>query len=202
MIEVLVHSSIRITEEKTIYIDPFMIEGNFNDADIILITHDHYDHFSRADIEKVIKEDTVIVAPVSMKLQLKDYKNVICVLPNETINIKDIIIETVYAYNVQKAFHPKENKWLGYIINTSEGRVYIAGDTDENEDNRSVNCDIALVPVGGTYTMDAMQACEFVNRIKPKKAIPIHYGSAVGEKNCGEVFAKHVLKDIEVEVIL
>lgn len=200
MIQVLTHSSIKITDEKIIYIDPFMIKEETKDADIVLITHEHYDHFSRKDIDKIIKEDTVIVAPNSMKLQMNDYKNIQLVNPNEKIEVLGVSIETVRSYNVSKAFHPKENNWLGYIVNTSEGRVYIAGDTDENEDNINVKCDIALVPVGGTYTMDPVKACEFVNKIKPLKAIPTHYGSAVGDKNCGEIFSRHVSKEIEVEI--
>lgn len=202
MIDVLVHSSIKITDEKTIYIDPFMVKEEAHDADIILITHDHYDHFSREDIKKVIKEDTVVVVPKGMKLLMNDYQNVMLVEPNKKYEVNNINIETVWAYNVSKAFHPKENGWVGYIVETSEGRVYIAGDTDENEDNIKVQCDIALVPVGGTYTMDPVKAYEFVNKIKPKMTIPTHYGSAVGEKNCGEIFAKHVANDIEVKVIL
>lgn len=202
MIDVIIHSAIKISEDKIIYVDPFMLKEESHDADIILVTHDHYDHFSRSDIDKIIKEDTVVVAPESMKLQMNDYKNIVLVKPNEKINVLGVEIETVPAYNVSKRFHPKENNWVGYIVLTSEGRVYISGDTDENEDILKVECDIALVPVGGTYTFDAMEAVHFINQIKPRKVIPTHYGSAVGEKNCGEVFAKHVSKDIEVEVIL
>lgn len=202
MIDVLVHSAIKISDEKIIYVDPFMIKNQENDADIILITHEHYDHFSREDIQKIIKEDTTIVVPESMKLLVNNYSNVVLVKPNQKYEVKGINIETVWAYNVSKAFHPKENNWVGYVVETSEGRVYIAGDTDENEDNINVKCDIALVPVGGTYTMDPVKAYEFVNKIKPRIAIPTHYGSAVGDKNCGEIFARHVLKDIEVKVVL
>ena len=183
-VEVLCHSSIRINKEKTIYIDPFKIEKNYNDADIVFITHDHYDHYSEEDIDKVINENTTIIIPEKLltKLLKKGInKNaIITVEPNEKYVVQGIKFETIPAYNTNKTFHPKENGWVGYIITLDDIRYYIAGDTDITEENKKVKCDVAFVPVGGTYTMDFKEAANLINEIKPKIAIPIHYGSVVG----------------------
>lgn len=183
-IEVLYHSSIRINKEKIIYIDPFKINKNYNDADIIFITHDHYDHYSEEDIDKVINENTTIIIPEELltKLLRKGInKNaIITVEPNEKYMVQGIKFETIPAYNTNKTFHPKKNGWVGYIIIINGIRYYIAGDTDITEENKQVKCDVAFVPVGGTYTMDFKEAASLINEIKPKIAIPIHYGSIVG----------------------
>ncbi len=183
-IEVLYHSSIRINKEKTIYIDPFKIDRNYNDADIVFITHDHYDHYSEEDIDKVINENTTIIIPEELltKLLKKGInKNaIITVEPNEKYVVQGIKFETIPAYNTNKTFHPKKNGWVGYIIIINGIRYYIAGDTDITEENKQVKCDVAFVPVGGTYTMDFKEAANLINEIKPKIAIPIHYGSIVG----------------------
>ena len=138
-IEVLCHSSIKINKGKTIYFDPFKIDKNCNDADIIFITHDHYDHYSESDIDKVIKDDTVIVAPEELltKLLKKGYKKdyIVTVEPEETYMVEGVRFETVPAYNINKQFHPKENGWVGYIIELDGIRYYIAGDTDITEES-------------------------------------------------------------------
>ena len=185
-IEVLYHSSIKMNGEKIIYIDPYKISENYNDADIIFITHDHYDHYSEEDIDKVINENTTIVIPetVLTKLLKKgiNKNSIITVEPNEKYMVQGIKFETVPAYNINKAFHTRDNDWVGYIIEIQGIRYYIAGDTDITEENLKVKCDVAFVPVGGTYTMDSREAAELVNEIKPKIAVPIHYGSVVGTK--------------------
>ena len=201
-IEVLVHSSIRINGEKVIYIDPFMIEEEQHNADIILITHNHHDHFSPEDIQKIQKEDTIYVVPEKMnkdieKLNLSD-ENILFVKSNQEFEVKNIKMETIPAYNTIKPFHPKHNGWVGYVITLQNERIYIAGDTDINEDNKKVKCDIALVPIGGTFTMNAQKAAEFVNMIKPKIAIPMHYGSIVGKKEMATEFKDKVDADIQV----
>ena len=183
-IEVLYHSSIRINKEKTIYIDPFKIDRNYNDADIVFITHDHYDHYSAEDIDKVINKNTTIIIPEELltKLLRKGINRnaIITVETNEKYMVQGIKIETIPAYNTNKTFHPKENGWVGYIIIINGIRYYIAGDTDITEENKQVKCDVAFVPVGGTYTMDFKEAASLINEIKSKIAIPIHYGSIVG----------------------
>ena len=193
-VEVLYHSSIRINKEKTIYIDPFKIDRNYNDADIVFITHDHYDHYSEEDIDKVINENTTIIIPEELltKLLRKGInKNaIITVEPNEKYMVQGIKFETIPAYNTNKTFHPKENGWVGYIITLDDIRYYIAGDTDITEENKKVKCDVAFVPVGGTYTMDFKEAAQLINIIKPKFAIPVHYGSVVGSKQDATDFIK------------
>ena len=183
-VEVLSHSSIRINKEKIIYIDPFKINKNYNDADIIFITHDHYDHYSEEDIDKVIGENTTIVIPEELltKLLKKGIQKsaIITVEPNKEYMIQGIKFETIPAYNTNKAFHPKENEWVGYVIEIQGSKYYIAGDTDITEENRKVKCDVAFVPVGGTYTMDFKEAAQLIDEIQPKIAVPIHYGSVVG----------------------
>ena len=205
-IQVLTHSSIKIGKNKIIYIDPFNIERNYNDADIIFITHSHYDHYSEKDIEKVRKENTFFVVPEDVKDELlhKGISNdkIISIKPNQTGEILGINFEAIPAYNVNKKFHPKGNNWVGYIIVIDGVRYYIAGDTDINEDNLKVQCDVCLVPVGGTYTMDYKEAAQFVNQIKPKIAVPIHYGSIVGTLNDAEQFISLLDENIEGKILM
>ena len=193
-IEVLYHSSIRISKNKVIYIDPFKIDKNYNDADIVFITHDHFDHYSEEDIDKVINENTTIIIPEELltKILRKGInKNaVITVESNKEYMVQGIKFETIPAYNTNKTFHPKENNWVGYIITLDGIRYYIAGDTDITEENRKVKCDVAFVPVGGTYTMDFKEAAQLINEIQPKIAVPIHYGSVVGTEQDATDFIK------------
>ena len=205
-IEVLYHSSIRINKEKTIYIDPFKIDRNYNDADIIFITHDHYDHYSEEDIDKVINENTVIVIPEELLTKvLKKGINkeaIITVEPNKKYMVQGIKFETIPAYNINKTFHPKENDWIGYIIEINGVKYYIAGDTDITEENKKVKCDVAFVPVGGTYTMNFEEAAQLVNEIQPKVAVPIHYGSVVGTKQDAEKFVKLLHTNIKGIILM
>lgn len=205
-IEVLCHSSIKINKEKVIYIDPFKIDKDYKDADIIFITHDHYDHYSEEDIDKIKKENTIIVAPEELitKLLNKGFQKnyIITVKPNKKYQVEGIEFETIPAYNIKKQFHPKENEWVGYILELNGVKYYIAGDTDITEENKKVKCDVAFVPVGGTYTMDAKEAATLVNEIKPKIAVPIHYGSIVGTKEDAINFLKLLNPEIESKILI
>lgn len=201
MIEINCHSSIKIIKGKTIYIDPFRIEKEQNDANLILITHDHYDHYSEEDIKKVINENTVIVVPKTMKVGI-NAKEVIYVEPNKQYEILGIKIKTIPAYNINKHFHPKENQWVGYILEIENEKYYIAGDTDITPENKQVKCDIALVPVGGTYTMTYEEAANLINTIKPQLAIPTHYGCIVGNKDDGIKFKELLNADINCEILI
>lgn len=150
-IEVLCHSSIVIRKDKAIYFDPFKIENSYNDADIIFITHSHYDHFSPEDINKVRNKDTVIVLTKDLrenaiKLGFLEEK-IIEVVPNKSYLVEGLEVQTIPAYNIDKDFHRKENDFVGYIITIGNIRYYIAGDTDINEDNKRVKCDVAFLPV-------------------------------------------------------
>ena len=205
-IEVLCHSSIKINKGKVIYIDPFKINKDYKDADIIFITHDHYDHYSEEDIDKIKKENTIIVAPEELitKLLNKGFQKnyIITVKPNKKYQVEGIEFETIPAYNIKKQFHPKENEWVGYILELNGVKYYIAGDTDITEENKKVKCDVAFVPVGGTYTMDAKEAATLVNEIKPKIAVPIHYGSIVGTKEDAINFLKLLNPEIESKILI
>ena len=204
-IEVFTQSSIRITDgDRRIYIDPFQMRETPKDADFILITHDHYDHFSPEDIEKVSNGKSVLVVPAKMLPQAEKISSIVgeihSVMPGEHYGISGLKFDTVAAYNNLKPFHPKSAGWVGYILQIDGQRIYIAGDTDMNRDNRDVKCDIALVPIGGTYTMDAKKAAEFINTIRPSVAIPTHYGSIVGKKEDADIFAADVKAPIRTEI--
>lgn len=193
-IEVLYHSCIRMNKEKMIYIDPYHIEKNYNDADMIFITHDHYDHYSEEDIDKVRKNNTIFIVPENLlnkliKKGIND-ENIITLDPGDAENIDGIKVEAIHSYNIDKPFHPKENNWLGYVIEIDGVRYYIAGDTDITEENKNIKCDVAFVPVGGKYTMNFSEAAQLINIIKPKIAVPIHYGSVVGTKQDATDFVK------------
>lgn len=208
-VDVIIHSCIRIEGHDpavVAYFDPYLLDRDYHDADVVFITHDHYDHFSPDDIARVRKEGTVFVAPFSMADKLDGLvppaQGVVALAPGDGITVCGIRVEAVAAYNVGKDFHPKANKWLGYVVTIDGVRYYVSGDTDANDDNRSVKCDVALVPAGGTYTFDAAEAAAFVNGLAPKVAIPTHYGSAVGPKEAGRAFAAAVDPSIEVELKL
>lgn len=139
-IEVLYHSCIRMNKEKMIYIDPYHIEKNYNDADMIFITHDHYDHYSEEDIDKVRKNNTIFIVTENLlnkliKKGIND-ENIITLDPGDAENIDGIKVEAIHSYNIDKPFHPKENNWLGYVIEIDGVRYYIAGDTDITEENK------------------------------------------------------------------
>lgn len=200
------HSSIRIKNNNVIYIDPFKISDAVNDADIILITHEHFDHFSPEDIRKLTNEHTVLVMPFTCRNAAEkegfNTDSIIFVEPGDSLTVKGTTVKTVCAYNEGKMFHPRTNKWVGYIINDGDEDIYIAGDTDAVAENENIKCDTAFVPVGGTYTMTAQEAACFINKIRPAKAIPTHYGSVAGAADDGKKFADLVDKEINTEIII
>lgn len=214
-ISINTHSSIRIAGEKVLYFDPYEIGGgksgadaSFHDADIVFVTHKHYDHFDPESIRKVKGDATIIVAPLSIKEDVlgAGFDEEWCEFlePYEEAEIDGLNVLAVPSYNTNKPNHLKEFGWLGYVVTMKSEeediRYYVAGDTDDNEDIRDVKCDVALVPVGGTYTMDVKEAATFAQTIKPRVAIPTHYGSIVGRKSCGKKFAKALNKlDSEIE---
>ena len=191
---------------KVVYIDPFRIKKEYHDADIILITHEHYDHYSEEDINKVRKEDTILVVTEDLKERALSNgfrkEKVIAVAPNQIYEVEGLKIETIPAYNTDKKFHPRDNHWVGYIIEINGIRYYIAGDTDITEENRKVDCDVAFVPVGGTYTMDYKQAAKLINEMKPKIVVPIHYGEIVGTRKDAEKFSELLDKDIGCQFLI
>lgn len=193
-------SSIRIESDKIIYFDPFKITEESHDADYIFITHDHYDHYELDSIKKVMNEETIIVIPDSIFLKVLPYlnqKQVRGVVPNEEYTINGLSFTTIPSYNLNKNFHPRNNNYVGYILNIEDKKVLVAGDTDATPELLDTKCDIAFVPIGGTYTMDPSEAAEAINHMKPTVAIPIHYGSIVGTKNDANKFAEQLDSDIE-----
>lgn len=202
-IEVFTQSSIRIKDKtRTIYVDPFQMKSDPHDADYVFITHSHSDHFSLDDIRKVIKSSTILVVPTKMEDDARELsaevKSIIPLKPGIYKELSGLEVETIPAYNTVKPFHPRRAEWLGYILRIDGKRVYIAGDTGATKEAKQVRCDIALVPVGGTYTMDVKRAAELVNIIRPEYAIPTHYGSIVGKKTDGQTFASLVDSTIKV----
>lgn len=201
-IKVITHSGIRIDGEKVIYIDPVQIQGEPHDADLILFTHPHFDHFSPKDVKKILKPSTTIAAPKSMrtmcKLMLR--QDIISLLPDERIELCGITIQTVHAYNKFKPFHLKAMKWLGYILTIGETRVYISGDTDITEDSTGVNCDIAVLPIGGFYTVDPVKAAELAKAVSAHTVIPVHYGKFLGGEGAAEKFRSSLDKSIEADI--
>lgn len=173
---------------KVIYTDPFRLGDGLPKADLILVTHEHYDHCSPEDIAKIAKKETVIVAPGSCEGKLTG--NVRKVKPGDKITEAGVQVEAVPSYNTNKQFHPKANKWVGYIFTVEGQRVYIAGDTDHIPEMKDYRCDIALIPVSGTYVMTPEEAAEAAGDIKPKIAVPMHYGSIVGTEKDAERFKK------------
>ncbi len=203
-IEVFRQNSIRIKAGcGSIYIDPFHMEEQPKDAAFIFITHDHYDHFSPEDIEKVAGNDTILIVPEKMEKSAGKVKaqvtQIVTVKPGTYHEVRGLEFETVPAYNILKPFHPKHAEWSGFVLHVDGKRIYIAGDTDATKEAEKVKCDVALVPIGGTYTMDAKKAAELVNTIRPGIAIPVHYGELVGKPADGEVFAERVQEPVRVE---
>ena len=196
------HDTFRIENDKIIYIDPFRLRGKPPKADLILITHDHSDHCSPDDVAKIAKDDMVIVTIAAAARRLKG--DVRVVKPGDSLTVLGIPIETVSAYNVSKfrspgvPFHPKESGHVGFILTVGGLRIYHAGDTDVIPEMDDIEADIALLPVGGTYTMTADEAAQAANRIQPKVAIPMHHSTIVGSVRDAERF-----RDLcQVEVVI
>lgn len=196
--EVIHHASIKFTGDKIIYFDPYKIEEELHDADYIFITHDHYDHYDQQSINNIKKETTKIILPNC----LNDKENYLIVEPDKEYEIDGINFKTISSYNTNKTFHPKEKDYVGYNILLDGLYYYIMGDTDRTKESESVKTDICFVPIGGVYTMDVYEAIDYINYLKPKKAIPIHYGMIVGDKTLAKDFKNNIEKSIEVEIFI
>ena len=196
------HDCFKIKNNKTIYIDPFNIKDE-EKADLIFVTHEHYDHCSLKDIKKILTSKTIVVAPESCKTQLSGMKTKF-IKPGDKIVVDEIEVEAVPAYNINKfrapgeVFHPKEEEKVGYIINFSGVKIYHAGDTDLIQEMKNIQVDIALLPVSGTYVMTAEEAAEATKIIKAEIAIPMHYGSIVGSEKDAEKFKKLAACKVEI----
>jgi L-ascorbate metabolism protein UlaG (beta-lactamase superfamily) len=192
------HDTFRIEGEQLIYTDPFKIKKK-DTAGIILITHEHYDHCSAEDVKKLQGPETVIVTPADCASKLQG--NVKIVKPGDKIEVRGVQIEAVPSYNTNKQFHTKDRGWVGYVFTVKGQRIYIAGDTDRIPEMKNIRTDIALLPVSGTYVMTADEAAQAALDIKPKVAIPMHYGSIVGTKEDARKFAEKLKGKIEVVIL-
>lgn len=185
--------------QVTVYIDPYQLASKYqkqNDADVVLLTHDHFDHLSIDDLKQIINNNTSILSATECveKLAGLKVKEISGIKPGEKSIIKGLTIEAVPAYNINKKFHPKSDGKVGFIIRINEKRIYHAGDADLIPEMESVDPDIALVPVSGTYVMTAEEAAKAVNElIRPKKVvIPMHYNAVVGTEEDAKKFKKLV----------
>lgn len=203
-IQRIAHSCIKIISKgKVIYFDPFKIDSG-EKADLIFISHEHYDHCSVADIRKIIKPETVIitVADCQSKLAGLLVKGVQLVKPGDKFSIQNIEVVVVPAYNLTKHFHMKDNQWVGFVVKIDGKTVYHAGDSDVVVEMKSlVNLDVIFIPVSGHFTMNAKEAAQLINFLKPKVAIPIHYGAGVvGTQQDADVF-KSLVKNVNVIIL-
>lgn len=195
-IDVITQSAIRLEGKKIIYFDPYKINEELHDADYIFITHDHYDHYEEESINKIINESTKIIVPKCLESKQND----LVVEPNKEYKIDDITFKTIPSYNIDKPYHPREKDYVGYLINIEGTTYYIMGDTDVTKEALEVKTDVCFVPIGGKYTMDYEEASNYINTINPKKVIPIHYGSIVGDITLGNKFKEKISNNIEVEI--
>jgi L-ascorbate metabolism protein UlaG (beta-lactamase superfamily) len=194
------HDTFRFDAEKVIYTDPFKIKDG-KKADIILITHEHFDHCSPEDVDKIVKDKTIIVTTADCRDKLKGKGEIKVVKPGDKLTVEGVEIEAVPSYNTNKNFHPKANNWVGYIFNVKGIRIYIAGDTDYIPEMKNFKVDVALLPVSGTYVMTAEEAVKAALDIKPKIAIPMHYGEIVGSDADAKKFANALSGKIEVKIL-
>jgi L-ascorbate metabolism protein UlaG (beta-lactamase superfamily) len=204
-IKVFRQNSIKIVKDKVIYIDPFKIADVFNDADIIFITHDHYDHYDVASIKNIMNSNTYIVIPNSLKEEVLSYftsDKVLVVDPNKNYELLGIRFDTIPSYNINKKFHPKENNWIGYLINLDNYSYYIMGDTDDTLEARNVKADVLFIPIGGTYTMNKEEAVTYTNYVKPKYVIPVHYKEVVGTDEDAKYFINNLDSDIKGVILI
>ncbi|OGO05547.1 MAG: Zn-dependent hydrolase [Chloroflexi bacterium RBG_13_56_8] len=192
------HASFRIDGDVIVYIDPWKLKSAVP-ADLILVTHGHYDHLSVSDIARISKDDTVIVCPTSCVRSIPG--DVRTIAPGQSMRVRGVLIEAVPSYNTNKPNHPRSAGNVGYIVEVGDRRIYHAGDTDLIPEMSQIRCDVALLPVGGTYTMNAKEAVQAVERIKPQVVVPMHWGDIVGSRGDVERFASLVSEDIQVEVL-
>ncbi len=203
----IAHDTFKIKGSSVIYTDPFKVTAR-DEADIVLISHEHFDHLSLEDLNKVVFPGTTIVASPLCKDGIKDLKvkQIRFLDPGGKITVGKVEIETYPAYNINKfrepghPFHPVGEKRLGFLFTMDGTRVYYAGDADFIPEMNDIACDIALLPVSGTYVMTPEEAAEAALAIHPKIAVPMHYGAIVGS-DADAIKFKNLVKHCQVEII-
>jgi L-ascorbate metabolism protein UlaG (beta-lactamase superfamily) len=192
------HDGFRVDSDRVIYFDPFQIKAAVP-ADIIFISHDHFDHCSENDIKKIQKKDTVIVTDAATAKKLKG--NITVVKPGDQLTVDTIVVDVVPAYNTNKDFHPQASGLLGFVVTVEGVRIYHAGDTDFIPEMNTIKADIALLPVSGTYVMTAEEAVQAALAIKPHVAIPMHFNAIVGSEKDAALFKEKLAGKIEVVIL-
>ena len=203
------HSSFRLSNGKVVYIDPYQIKPAVP-ADVILITHEHYDHCSLEDVKKIVKSNTVIVTTAQAQDKLRNVSvQFLLIVPGKVYSIDGVKVEAVPAFNVNKfrapgvPYHPEQDQKIGFVVTMNGVRIYHAGDTDNIPGLKSYvkEIDIAMMPISGTYVMTAEEAAQATNLIQPKVAIPMHYGTLVGNERDAFRFEKNVKEPVEVKIL-
>jgi L-ascorbate metabolism protein UlaG (beta-lactamase superfamily) len=199
------HSSFRFDGSKIIYFDPWKLLAGAKKADIICVSHGHFDHFSKDDIAIISSKETVIVTTAAVARQLKgaklSCKEVKALSPGETFDAGSVSIKAVASYNTNKDFHPKKSNNVGFIVTVDGISIYHAGDTDDIPEMEGCRCDIALLPVSGTYVMTADEAAHAALAIRPKSAIPMHYGEVAGSPADAKRFQELLKGKVEVKIL-
>ena len=188
-------------DERTVYIDPWGTPGDAPPADLIVITHAHHDHFQPEEIERLSRPTTQLVAPHDVAAELGG--NVTPVAPGEAHEVAGVRFTTVPAYNIREEaldFHPQANRWVGYLLELAGTTYYHAGDTDHAPELSDVRADVAMLPVGGHYTMNVPEAAGLAKAIGPRMAVPMHFGFVVGSASDGERFAD-AASPVPVEIL-
>jgi L-ascorbate metabolism protein UlaG (beta-lactamase superfamily) len=187
------HDSFRLDGGVTLYIDPYKLPAGQPAADVVLVTHEHYDHYSPGDIERIAGPGTLVVAPASVTVQVVDLETV-TVAAGDAVEVRGVGVQVVPAYNLDKfrapgePYHPRESGHVGYVVAFEGVRYYHAGDTDAIPEMAEVHCDVALLPVGGTYTMTWEEAAGACGLIDAVAAVPMHYGEVIGDAHDAEAF--------------
>lgn len=198
------HASFRLDASRRIYFDPWKLPKDSGKAGIIFISHDHFDHFSIDDVALISTKDTMIVTDKSVGRQLEGKvvcKEIKALQPGNKIEVLGVKVQAVPSYNLNKEFHPKEDGKLGFIVTIDGISIYHAGDTDYIPEMKDYACDIALLPVSGTYVMTADEAANAALTIRPKAAIPMHYGDIVGSNSDAERFRDLLKNKVEVRIL-